>query len=87
MASYRIEWKDSARKELRKLRREVIARVLVAVEGLSEEPRPSGCRKLQGANRTYRIRIGDYRVVYSIEDERLVIQVVRVAHRSAVYGR
>ncbi|MFZ0791678.1 MAG: type II toxin-antitoxin system RelE/ParE family toxin [Chromatiaceae bacterium] len=85
MASYRIEWKDSARKELKQIEPEAIRRILTAVESLGVDPRPDGCRKLAGASRTYRIRVGSYRVVYTIEDDRLIVEIVRVGHRSAVY--
>ena len=60
MASYRIEWRTSARKELRRLDRLAIPRLISAVEELAHHPFPSGCRKLQGSEQTYRIRIGDY---------------------------
>ena len=85
MASYRIEWKDSARKELKRIEREAIRRILAAVESLGVDPRPDGCRKLAGASKTYRIRVASYRVVYTIEDDRLIVEIVRVGHRSAVY--
>jgi mRNA interferase RelE/StbE len=48
-------------------------------------PRPDGCRKLAGASMTYRIRVGRYRVVYTVEDDRLIVEIVRVGHRSSVY--
>lgn len=83
--SYRIRWKQSATKELRKLPRALIPRVLEAVEGLATDPRPHGTRKLAGTEHSYRLRIGDYRVVYSIEDEVLTVHVVRIAHRRDVY--
>lgn len=85
MASYQIEWKQTARKELRKLQRSEITRVLSAVTDLAEEPRPSGCRKLAGTDKSYRIRLGDMRVIYSVLEDRLVVQVIRVGHRGSVY--
>ena len=85
MAFYKIEWKDSALKELRGIERGAIQRIVFAVEGLAVEPRSHGCRKLAGASSTYRIRVGRYRVLYTIEDDRLLVQVVRVGHRSGVY--
>jgi len=87
MGIYRIEWKASALKELKRIERDTVARVFTAVEALARDPRPSGCRKLAGASMTYRLRVGRYRVVYSIEDERLVVQVIRVGHRGAVYQK
>ena len=86
MASeYRIEWKRSAAKELRQLPREVVTRVLEAVEGLRTNPFAAGVRKLSGAEHTYRIREGSYRVIYSVYTSRLVVEVIRVGHRRDVY--
>lgn len=85
MASYRIEWKASAGRELKRLDRSVVPRIVEAVGGLAQNPFPPGCRKLQGSENTYRIRVGDYRVVYEIEEERLGVQIVRVRHRKDAY--
>jgi mRNA interferase RelE/StbE len=82
---YNIEWKRSAARELRQLPREVVARVLRAVEGLRLNPFPAGVRKLSGAEHTYRIREGSYRVIYSVYASRLVVEVIRVGHRRDVY--
>ena len=85
MVSYKIEWKHSATKELKRLPKPVIPKIIAAVEGLPENPRPKGSRKIIGAEHTYRIRIGDYRIVYSIEYGRLTIEIIRVGHRKNVY--
>jgi len=87
MGSYNIEWKHSAARELRKLPREAVLRILQAVEQLATEPYPHGVRKLVGAQHTYRIRVGDYRVVYNVVSSTLIIQIVRVGHRRDVYNR
>ncbi|MCL5429029.1 MAG: type II toxin-antitoxin system RelE/ParE family toxin [Chloroflexi bacterium] len=63
MASFRIEWKQSAVKELEKLPKPAVLRIISAIQQLSEMPTPQGTRKLAGASRTYRIRVGNYRVV------------------------
>ncbi len=84
MASYKIEWKSSAYKELQKLPRPTIARVVAAVLELSDDPYPHGVKKLVGSEYSYRIRIGDYRVVYEVFENRLVIEIVRVRHRKDV---
>jgi mRNA interferase RelE/StbE len=84
---YNIEWKRSATRELRQLPREVVSRILRAVEGLRINPFPSGVRKLAGAEHTYRIRVGSYRIIYSIYTARLVVEVIRVGHRRDVYNR
>lgn len=85
MESYRIEFTRSAEKDLRKIDRSRVAAILHKVEQLQLDPRPNGSKKLAGADRTYRIRIGDYRVVYEIEDDVLVVLVIRIAHRKDVY--
>lgn len=85
MASYRIEWKHSASKELRRLPTNIVERVLRDVEKLAEEPFPPGVTKLAGTEQSYRIRIGDYRVIYTVENEVLRVQVIRVGHRKDVY--
>lgn len=82
---YSIEWKRSAAKELRQLPEEVVRRVLRAVEGLRLNPLPAGVRKLSGTERTYRIREGSYRIIYSVYASRLVVEVIRVGHRRDVY--
>jgi mRNA interferase RelE/StbE len=85
MASFRIEFARSATKELRGIDRIWIPKILSAIESLAEDPRPSGCKKLAGAEHTYRIRIGDYRVVYEVQNAVLVVLVVRIGHRRDVY--
>ncbi|HEX8499839.1 MAG TPA: type II toxin-antitoxin system RelE/ParE family toxin [Pyrinomonadaceae bacterium] len=82
---YSIEWKRSAAKELRQLPKEIMLRVLSAVEGLRSGPFPAGVRKLSGAEHTYRIREGSYRIIYSVYSSRLVVEVIRVGHRRDVY--
>ncbi len=85
MASYRIEWKPSAAKELKRLPRDVIPRVVEAVEALASNAFPQGAVRLKGSQHTYRLRINDYRVVYTVEDALLRIEIIRVRHRRDVY--
>ena len=85
MASYRIEVSATAERQIKKLGREDQIRVIRAVQTLANEPRPSGCRKLQGYDDVYRIRIGRYRALYSIDGRRVIITVLKVAHRRVVY--
>ena len=87
MASYRIEWKKSAIRELAGLPKEVIPRIVETVGELSANPYPDGVKKLSGAEHTYRIRIGSYRVVYTVTKATTVVEVIRVAHRKDVYDR
>lgn len=85
MGTYRIEWKRSATKELRSLPTHMVTRIVEAVTQLSQNPFPPGVRKLAAAEHTYRIREGDYRVVYTVAASVLMIEVIRVAHRKDVY--
>ena len=85
MASCKIEWKSSAAKELRKLDRETIRRVLAAVEALAIDPYPQGTRKIKGSSRSYRIRVGEYRIIYCIQEGPPTVEIIRVGHRRAIY--
>ena len=85
MASYRVIVARSARKELERLPRAVSDRVLDALERLQEQPRPLGSKKLRGSEDLWRVRIGDYRVVYAIADDRRVVDVLVIRHRRDVY--
>lgn len=85
MASYNLRWKRSAEKELRQLPREVIMRLLTLAESLTDNPFPSGAKKLAGTNNAYRVRSGDYRMIYEIQAGELVIHVIRVGHRREIY--
>ncbi|WP_174481792.1 type II toxin-antitoxin system RelE family toxin [methanotrophic endosymbiont of Bathymodiolus puteoserpentis (Logatchev)] len=85
MTCYKVELKKSAEKSLLKLPKPVIAKVIYLLQGLVHEPRPNGCKKLTGSTNTYRIRTGDYRVVYSIFDDVLTIDVIKIGHRKEIY--
>ena len=84
---YRILIKKSAQKQLAALPLSAANRIADAIDGLAHNPRPYGTKKLQGYDDVYRIRIADYRVVYSIEDKILTIEVIKVGHRKDVYTR
>jgi len=82
---YRVLLERAAEKDLSRLSSEIHARVISAIKGLAAEPRPPGCRKLSGSKRDWRIRVGDYRVIYEIADEIRIVRVNRVRHRREVY--
>jgi len=84
MAKYKITFKKSVAKDFRSIPNKDVKRILSRINSLAENPRGEGCIKLSGQER-YRVRQGLYRVIYEIFDNRLVIQVVRVAHCSTVY--
>lgn len=85
MTSYKIQWKQSAKKELKKLDKQTIRRILQAVEKLANNPYAKGCKKLAGSKSVYRIRIGDYRVVYDIQSSTITIEIIKVGHRREIY--
>jgi len=82
---FRIEWKKSTRKDLRKLPAFVEERIVRAVEDLAENPFPHGVEKLSGSQHAYRIRLGDYRIIYEVVIELKLIEIQRVRHRKDVY--
>jgi mRNA interferase RelE/StbE len=84
--SYEILIRRSAEKEIRDLPIGARARVVDRIRALADEPRPTGCEKLSGRD-AYRLRVGEYRVIYTIEDRVLVVEVVRVAHRKEAYRK
>lgn len=85
MGTYQIEWKRSALRELKRIDRQVVPHIVTAVESLSSRPLPDGVRKLQGSQRTYRLRVGTYRVIYELIESRLLVEIVRVRHRKDAY--
>lgn len=85
--SYRIEVAPAAVRQLRKLDRGAQRRVQAAIELLAGEPRPNGAKKLAGGDGEWRVRTGDYRVVYQIHDNVLLVLVVAVGHRRDIYER
>jgi mRNA interferase RelE/StbE len=85
MASYSLHWKRSAERDLRKLPREVIVRLMELAESLRQAPFPVGSKKLTGMQNAYRVRSGDYRLIYEVRSNELIIQIVRVGHRREVY--
>jgi len=84
MGRYRLEIKKSAVKEIERLPRKDMKAVLERIESLSDNPRPHDCKKLS-AQEKYRVRCGNYRILYSIEDDILIVFVVKVGHRKDVY--
>lgn len=83
--SYRVEIKLQAIKALKKIPNPDRRRIVRAIDALARTPRPEGCTKLAGTDDYYRVRIGDYRVVYEIADRVLTVYIIRVAHRKDVY--
>ncbi len=87
MASYSLQFKPSVEKDLDALPKPLIARVLTRIEALPDDPVPHQAVKLQGAERLYRLRVGDYRIVYEIDQTAVRIVIHSVRHRREVYRR
>jgi len=86
-AGYSVGYESAARKELDKLDRQVARRIARAISALGADPRPAGCRRLIGYEELWRIRVGDYRIIYTIKDAELIVLALRIGHRSDVYRR
>ena len=84
-ARYRIELTRDALRSLAKLDKPVRRRLQGAIDKLADDPRPAGMIALRGAPGAFRIRVGDYRIIYTVQDERLLIVVVDIGHRREVY--
>lgn len=87
MAYYQIKWKNSAKKELKSLAKEIIPKIITTVESLAENPYPNGIKKMVGSNNTYRIRVSEYRIIYNIESNLLIIEIIKIGHRQGVYKK
>ena len=84
MANYKLLIKPSAIKELNKVPKKELSKITNKIQSLSKDPRPSECEKLAAPN-AYRIRQGSYRIIYTIEDDNLIILVIKIGHRRDVY--
>jgi mRNA interferase RelE/StbE len=84
MAEYRITIRKSAVRELEDIPQKDIQRVVKRIRSLAKEPRPHGSQKLSGKEQ-YRIRQGDYRIVYSVEDKDSLVEIVKIGHRREIY--
>lgn len=85
MSRYEVQVARRAVKALARLPRREQQRIRAAIDLLADEPRPPGCVALKGEERAYRVRVGDYRIVYEVYDDRLVVLLVRVGHRRDIY--
>lgn len=85
MASYKLVIHRDFDKEIRKIPRKDVRRILDAIEALQENPRPHASKKLEGSADAYRIRVGTYRVLYQIVDQELVVYLLKVSHRKEAY--
>lgn len=82
---YEVYLEHAAERDIRKLPAEVFYRIIAHIKNLGENPRPFGCRKITGSKRDWRIRVGDYRVIYEIDEKAKVVRVMRVRYRKEAY--
>jgi len=85
VVKYAITFATSARKELENLETTFVEKIFPRIEELANEPRPRGCKKLEGEENLWRIRVGDYRVVYHIYDKQNIVDIVHIRHRKDAY--
>lgn len=84
---YEVYLERSAENELKRLPTSIFYHIIPQIEALAATPRPSGCRKITGSKNDWRIRIGDYRIVYEIDEKAKTVRIMRVRHRREVYRR
>ena len=82
---YEVNLEHAAERDLRKLPAEVFYRLIVPIKNLAENPRPTGCRKITGSKSDWRIRVGNYRIVYEIDEKAKVVRVMRIRYRKEAY--
>jgi len=82
---YEIVFSRSARKDLERLSNLIIDRILKKIKSLENDPRPSGCEKLKGEDNLWRVRVGDYRIIYTISDRNKLIDISLIRHRREAY--
>lgn len=84
---YQVIISRIAEKQIESLPKHIANNVVAKIDTLALNPRPHGCKKLEGCEKEYRVRSGDYRIIYRIEDNKLIVEVIRVAHRSGAYKK
>jgi len=86
MESYKVFFRKSAADELERIPKKDLSRIVERIRALEQDPRPRGCEKLSALER-YRVRQGDYRIVYAIDDDERAVDIVKIGHRREVYQR
>ena len=84
---YEVHLERAVENDLKRLPTTTFHQIILQIKALAENPRPSGCRKLTGSKNDWRIRIGDYRVLYEIDEKARAVRIMRVRHRREVYRR
>lgn len=87
MKRYSVVLTQTAEKELRRLPSKVIEKIVTVLKSLEENPRPAGCKKLKGYKNLWRARVGDYRLIYAIEEVIMLVDVREIGHRKDIYDK
>ena len=82
---YEVHLERTAERDLRRLSAQVFYRIIPRIEALSDDPRPPGCHKISGSKNDWRVRVGDYRIIYEIDERAKTVRVMRVRHRREAY--
>lgn len=82
---YKVSIKNSALKEIQQIPKDFRIKIIETIDSLANDPRPSGVKKLENFKNSYRVRVGQYRIVYEIEDRQLIVEVIKVGNRKEVY--
>ena len=82
---YKVSIKNSALKEIQRIPKDFRIKIIETIDSLANNPRPNGARKLENFKNSYRVRVGQYRIIYEIEDRWLIVEVVKVGNRKEVY--
>ncbi len=84
---YRVEYKQSVAKDIRAIPKPELKKIVKRILWLADDPRRAGCIKLHGESDVYRVRQGDYRIIYTIQDELITVTIIKIGHRRDVYER
>lgn len=87
MKRYSVVLTQTAEKELRRLPSKVIEKIVTVLKSLEENPRPAGCKKLKGYKNLWRVRVGDYRLIYAIKEVIMLVDVREIGHRKDIYDK
>jgi len=87
MGAYRLSIANAVKQDVRNIERAALDRILQKIRSLAEDPFPSGCRKLKGSSSSYRVRVGDYRIIYEVDSETRTVTVFHVRHRKDAYQK
>jgi mRNA interferase RelE/StbE len=85
--AHRIELSPAAARQLKKIDRSILPQIAAKIDSLASDPRPHNCEKLSGYEGLYRVRVGDYRIIYAVEDRLVLVVVLKVGNRAEIYQR